>query len=301
MSVSKTEFQEFLDGELDKLKGVYYPVRAGMLRRAVIRRLSPKKLHPNPDDEFCDPAVGPSYEIISRYVKEYSRNNQFSHKEDYMETDINDPLYVERIRPDGYMILNGHHRWAAALKLGLSSLPVRIVDLTQEMDVKKMLENAKHNKRVSLDLDEIVFTDREDEAAEKPLPFPFSHIYRERVRLGIPALFHFLNTQGYDIWLYSSNFYSADYIQRMFLLRQVLVTGVITGTGRNGLKNAVRKKLMEMILNHYQETVHIERMSVLRTNTEKGVFEDHPLTGGGDGWSTQVMDIIGAMNRHEEA
>ena len=182
MSVSKTEFQEFLDGELDKLKGVYYPVRAGMLRRAVIRRLSPKKLHPNPDDEFCDPAVGPSYEIISRYVKEYSRNNQFSHKEDYMETDINDPLYVERIRPDGYMILNGHHRWAAALKLGLSSLPVRIVDLTQEMDVKKMLENAKHNKRVSLDLDEIVFTDREDEAAEKPLPFPVSHIYRERVR-----------------------------------------------------------------------------------------------------------------------
>ena len=55
------------------------------------------------------------------------------------------------------MILNGHHRWAAALRLGFKTVPVKIVNLTQQTDIEKMLAASKHDKRVSLDLDETIF------------------------------------------------------------------------------------------------------------------------------------------------
>ena len=28
---------------------------------------------------------------------------------------LEDPIVVEKVHPDGYMILNGHHRWAASM------------------------------------------------------------------------------------------------------------------------------------------------------------------------------------------
>ncbi|MCR4831375.1 MAG: hypothetical protein K5883_07980 [Pseudobutyrivibrio sp.] len=55
------------------------------------------------------------------------------------------------------MILNGHHRWAVALRLGYSNIPVKIVNLTHESDIKQILSNSTHDKRVTMDLDEVVF------------------------------------------------------------------------------------------------------------------------------------------------
>ena len=45
---------------------------------------------------------------------------------------VNEPIPVEKMYPEGYMILNGHHRWAAALRLGQPEIPVKIVNLTHE-------------------------------------------------------------------------------------------------------------------------------------------------------------------------
>ena len=35
--MAKTEFQTFLEQEVNKVKGVYYPVKAGFLRRLLIK------------------------------------------------------------------------------------------------------------------------------------------------------------------------------------------------------------------------------------------------------------------------
>ena len=51
-----TAFEEFIAEEIKQYKGVYVPVKAGLLRRALIRWAPCDKLHPNPDDEFCSSA-----------------------------------------------------------------------------------------------------------------------------------------------------------------------------------------------------------------------------------------------------
>ena len=299
MSENKTQFQVFLENEVRKVQGVYVPVRAGWLRRALIRRVSCRKLHPNPDDEFCRPEVGPNYGIISGYEKDYRTLLLHPIREGVMESGISEPLIVERIRPDGYMILNGHHRWAAALRTGFSNLPVKIVDLTQEKDIMKMLSEAKHEKRVTLDLDEVVFRTEGDELAEKALPFPFGQIYRERLRLGIPALFRFLGTKGYDIWVYSSGYYSVDYIRQLFRKYHADVNGIVTGTARKRPKEAKNEESLESRLSEkYPLTVHIDNDTVLRINNRTKEFREFSLKDAGAGWSKEIMGIIGEMEEH---
>ena len=62
------------------------------------------------------------------------------------------------------MILNGHHRWAAALRTDIKRIPVNIINITHEVDIENMLRLSDHDKRVSLDLDEVIlgFTDEDE-------------------------------------------------------------------------------------------------------------------------------------------
>lgn len=143
--------------------------------------------------------------------------------------DFEEPLTVEKIRPDGYLLLNGHHRWAAAMRMGVRRAPIHIVNLTQTADIQKMLQNAKHDKSVALDLDEVVFASGREMAMEKALPFPARRVYKERLRYGIPALFRFFKSHGYDIWVYTAQYYSMEYIQHLFKWYGVKIDNFVTG------------------------------------------------------------------------
>ena len=293
MAGSNTAFDEFIASEVKKYKGVYVPVKAGILQRALIRWAPCASLHPNPDDEFCSPKVGPNYQIISEYMYSFRLERQSSKQ--YCE----EPLIVEKIRPDGYMILNGHHRWAAALQLGFRRIPIEVVDLTQEMDIRNILQYSEHDKRVTLDLDEVVFRPEGDDPAEKPLPFPLRNIYKQRLRLGIPALFHYLNKKGYDIWVYSAGYYSADYIQRLFRKYGVHVNGAVTGTGRKtGEDREIRRELEALITAKYLETVHIDDAAVLRIFSQTKQVEEYNLGEGTEAWSKRVIDVMETFKHH---
>ncbi len=289
----RTEFESFLQTEVDKVKGIAYPVKAGLLRRLLVSEVPCSKLHPNPDDEFCFPEIGPNYEIISGYVSDYAR---YQKDLAFARSSVREPIEVERIRPDGYMILNGHHRWGAACKVGRERLRVRIVNLTQQKDIEKMLKSSRNRKRVSLDLDEVVFRPKEDSALEKPLPFPFSRIYRERLRKGIPALFQTMKRKGYDIWIYSARNYSVDYLQHYFLHYFVKVTGIVTGTARKGPAGTdTRKELEKRLSEKYTSTVHIDSGTVFCTFPEEKRFEEYRLSGNPETWSREVIEVFEKM------
>lgn len=293
MASTNTAFDEFIAEEVKRYKGINVPVKAGILRRAIIRWAPLTKLHPNPDDEFCMPKVGPNYRIISEYIQSFRLE---AHTRDYCQ----EPLTVEKVRPDGYLILNGHHRWAAALRMGFSRIPIRIVDLTQDTDIKTILKNTKHDKRVTLDLDEVVFRKEGEGPLEKPLPFPAGRIYKERLRLGVPALFHYLNIQGYDIWVYSAGYYSFDYIRRLFRKHHVHICNAVTGTGRKTADDTeeTKKELETLIANTYQHTVHIDNDMLLRISSRTGEIEEHEITGAPEDWSRQVMEIMEKIEKH---
>ncbi len=294
MAIASDSFPGFLREEIRKYGGVMIPVRAGLLECLLVKKAAVAKLHPNPDDEFSRPEIGPNYSIISEYMARYQRYGSMKRPEELVE----EPLMVEKVHPDGYMLLNGHHRWAAYWKLGVRKAPVSIVNLTQKADIEEMRRSSSHDRRATLDLDEVVFC-RGDEPAEKPLPGLWGRRYREKLRLGLPALLHFLTKQGYDIWVYSAKYYSMDYIRAYLRHYSVKVDGIVTGTARKTKEKAEdRKQVEQLFRERYAQTLHIDRDAVLRTFAESRAFEEYPVDDGSAGWAQAVMSIVRGLDAH---
>ena len=288
-------FQEYLNEEVNKVKGVYYPVRASFLKRKFCKKASCRALHPNPEDEFCFPDIGPNYGIIKKYQQQYRQGVQF--KTGFEESGIDEPLMVQKTRPDGYMILNGHHRWAAAIRSGVGKVKIKIVNLTQVSDIRKMIENSQSDRRVTLDLDEVVFCGKDDPYVEKPLPFPLNRFFKERIRKGIPALLHVFNQRDVDIWVYTSKYYSLEYIRFLFKHRAVRLTGIVTGTAQKGPHAAANAKTMkEMLEKKYRSTIHIDNNLIVRTVSGSKEIEDYPLSGNPETWSREALNILAKIN-----
>lgn len=294
--LDNTDFKEFVANDVKKQKGIFHPVKASFLERLLVKKVSCKKLHPNESDEFTFADIGPSYRIISEYEKNFRHLLSKGQRLDM------EPLTIEKLYPHGYLLLNGHHRWAAAMRVGLRRVPVEIVNLAQESDIKKILENSKHNKRVTLDLDEVVFKSNDDPHLEKPLFFPFNLKFKKRIRLGIPALFYFLSKNGYDIWVYSANYYSIDDIKRFFRHYSVNVDGIITGTAKKKLHpTKADAEMDQLIANKYQETLHIDNNMILLTHKETGEFDEYELNANAEDWSRNAITIIGEIENARKA
>ena len=296
MARDNSALMQFVTADIQKYDGIRMPLKASLVEKALVRKLPMDRLHPNPDDEFCMPQIGPNYSIISGYEQQI-RNATERGKSPFAE-----PLMVEKMRPDGYLILNGHHRWAAARNMGLKSVPVNIINPTHEIDIKEMLANSKHDRRVSFDLDEVVFRsgDSPDEV-EKGLGFPFNRHYKDRLRIGIPALFLFLTQSGYDIWVYTSKFYSLDYIQRLFKHYHVTVDGVVTcRANRKKIAPGKDSSIAKLVAKKYPTTITVDNDSVLFTHSSTKEFEQFDLSGSATEWSKQVISIMKTLNNKQQ-
>lgn len=284
---SSNSFDQFISDEIEKGKGLYVPVKASRFERMFVKWHDCKDLHPNPDDEFSDPAIGPSYRIISDYEREFRDRLKNG------EQPINDPLIVGKVHPEGYMLINGHHRWAAALKVEIKKVPIKIINMMSDEELQRIVESSQHDKRVTMDLDEVVFKSKWDNYVEKETGFHFGSKIKKKMMLGIPALFNYLTTHGYDIFVYSSEFYSIDDIRRYFNRFFVHVDGIITGTGKKNVKfSESQKTVMNLIKNKYAKTIHIDNDSVICTHSGTGEFEEYDLEVTGSLWPKKVIEII---------
>lgn len=298
MITAKSEFTEFIYNDIKKYDGVRIPLKTGLLKRMLIRWTKCSNLHPNPDDEFCFPNVGPSYSIISDYEKKM--RFEMSHGSGPWDG-IDERLMVERMHPEGYMLINGHHRWAAAMRLGIKKAPIKILNLTHEEDIVNILEKSRNNKRVTVDLNELVFVDEAECSVEKKLPFPANRIYKENIRLGFPALCRFLQSKGYDLWVFTSDFYSVDYIERLLKKHYIKPDGIITASGRiEKTAEDKKKRIKELMKKKYSRTLNLYNDMMILVESQTGDYEQFPLEGSANDWVKSVEKVVKKIDDNEK-
>jgi hypothetical protein len=293
----KTEFSEFIANDIKKYDGVRIPLKTGFLKRTFIRWTKCSNLHPNPDDEFCFPDVGPSYTIISEYEKKM--REEMSRGYSAWEG-MDERIMVERMYPEGYMLINGHHRWAAAIRLGVKKAPIKILNLVHEEDIIDIIEKSKNNKRVTIDLSELVFVKEDDFPAENNLPFPANRRYKERIRLGFPALCRFLQANGYDVWAFTPEYYSVDYIESLLKKYHVKPDGIITASGRLEKSSEDKKKrIKDLMKKKYIKTLNLYSDMVIAVDSTTGNYDQFELKGDSHDWSKEVENVVKKMGENE--
>lgn len=112
--------------DLEKYNGRRELVQANFIDILTVRHLSPDQMHVNPDDDFVNPKVGPNEEIVDHYIEEATSDMEVG------EMSFDDPIMVAKMENGEYMIVNGHHRWAAAVKVGLKQVRVVVVNPSWE-------------------------------------------------------------------------------------------------------------------------------------------------------------------------
>ena len=295
MAAVKTELSEFVANDIKKYEGVRMPLRTSFLKRTFKRWTKVVNIHPNPDDEFCFPNVGPNYSIISDYEKkmklEMKRGGNPWNR-------IDDRLMVEGMYPDGYMLINGHHRWAAAKKLGIKKAPIKILNLMHADDIIDIIERSKNNKRVAIDLDALIFVNEAEHPVEKRLPFPANRRYKQRIRLGFPALCRFFQSRGYDVWVFTSEYCSVDNIRGLLKKYHVEPDGIITASGRIEKTTEYKKRIREIIKKKYLRTLTLYDDIMIVVNSQSGASDQIPLEGKANEW---VLSVENAVKRLEES
>ncbi len=86
-----------------------------------IKKIDPNRMHPNPEDEFSMPEIGPNKSIIESYCQKI----RFNQLHDFLI--FEEPIVLRKL-PDGdFMLLNGHHRWAACIKMNVKKVRAVII------------------------------------------------------------------------------------------------------------------------------------------------------------------------------
>lgn len=278
------DYVECVLNDVEKYNNVRQTIKAGIRERFFLKYVDPKKLHPNPSDEFSQAEVGPNLGIVSDYVGQIRFNQQ--HDIDIFE----EPVIAQKMLPDGYLLLNGHHRWFAALRMGINKLHVKIVNVVGEEDVKRMLDSTNNDMLVSFDFDEVLTSlDTNNQAAV--INKLFEHKFDERLRIGAPEVISMLQSKGYDVCIYTAGYLSEEEINDFFAMYDVTVNIILNGFNDKRKNNhaAGTKGIKDLAENKYKKIVHIDNESISIVNHETKELESYDIDGD---WKTGIEKIL---------
>ena len=178
-------------------------------------------------------------------------------------------------------------------------MPIKILNLTHEDDIINIIERSENNKRAAIDLDDLIFVNEAEYPAEKKLPYLADIRYnKKRIRLGFPALCRFLQSRGYDVWVFTSEFCSVDHIERLLKRYHITPDGIITASGRiEKTEENKKKRIREMMNKKYIRTITLYNDLMIVVNSQTGDSDQIPLEGLANEW---VMDIEKAVRGLEE-
>ena len=275
-------YKKYVLEEINYRTGLYHPVKSNLLQRLFTKMMKPQKLEPNPEDEFSISSVGPNWEIVKNYEDKIRFNLMGGLKI------FDEPLYIVRLDKGGYMLLNGHHRWLAALVVKLKKVPVKLTNITQEADVYKAINKSKRDKCVSIDFDEILLATESVLSENVQLFFPLNKIYKEKIRENTALLTKELNRMGYDVWVYTGSYLSYNHIKSLFLLYGCKVDGIVNGLKMKG-KSA---KLKDIFRNKYKTIVHLNNDYITCVDTKSREYEMIELDADIREWAVSVVNKL---------
>lgn len=279
MAASNKDFKSLVLEDMATFDGLAKPVRASVLERICIKKLKINKLHPNPTDEFSMENIGPNYGIVNNYADAMRK------AKDMDMPIMKEPIIIEKMSTGGYMILNGHHRWMAAHIAGVKKVPVQVVNVAPDEEIFATFNKSNNTKCVSFDLDEVLLADRSTYPVDEKPSFLSKKIFPKILRYNSGTLINELRNNGFDVWIYTADFQSSEYIDVLLRYQHTKVDGIVNGLSkrksRDGIKNA--------FINKYKYSIHIDNYGIICVNNEIKDFESIDIETTQNNWAADIM------------
>lgn len=282
MAVLSEDYKALVLEDMARYDGLSKPVRASVIERLLTKQLDIKKLHPNPFDEFSVTDIGPNYGIVNDYAASM-RDAQWQSKKV-----INEPIVIEKMSVGGYMILNGHHRWLAAHRAGIKKVPVQVVNVAPDEEIFEIIYKSNNTKCVSIDLDEVLLADRDTYPEGVKVSFIFQKLFPKILRYNSGTLINELRSEGFDVWIYTNNFHSTEYINGLLKHQHTKVDGIVNGLARKKTKDTLKNAF----ISKYNYSLHIDNDGIICVNNLRRTFESTDISTTQNTWAADVMKQV---------
>lgn len=280
-----SDYIEKVVEDVEKYNGIRKVIKAGLIERCMTRFCAPEKLHPNPADEFSQAEIGPNLEIVGEYV------TQIKFLEAHRMDVFDDPVIVEKMEPDGYLLLNGHHRWFAALRMNVKKLHVKIVNIITDIDLGRMIGASANDKLVTFDFDEVLLTIDENNMATLSSTI-FSKKIKERLRTGAPEVIRAFQNKGYDICVYTSGYFTEEDFNDFFSMYDLKADVIVNGVNEKRKAAGSADRIKQLLKENYKRIVHVDNESVYDVDHVIKEFETYEIKDFDLSWDEGVKDII---------
>jgi hypothetical protein len=149
------------------------------------------------------------------------------------------------------------------------------------------------NIRISFDLDDTLFVDAKQINAEPLLSFPYSLIYKERLRLGTPELMNKIREEGIEIWIYTTSYRTPRYIRNYFKHYKVKIDGIVNGDRHyREVQQNHNYILPSKLPNKYRIDLHIDDDISVKKNGEANGFRVYILKEENENWTKELWDFV---------
>ena len=144
--------------------------------------------------------------------------------------------------------------------------------------------------RVSFDLDEVLFVSPQTHRIEPAPIFPLSRVFRERLRLGTPALINSLQKMGYEVWVYTSSYRTTRYIRTLCALYGVHFDGIVNAQRHLREVQRDRKTILPQKLpNRYRISLHVDDEMVICSYGREYGFHTYQLDAEDANWKEKII------------
>ena len=117
-------------------------------------------------------------------------------------------------------------------------------------------------------------------------------IYKKNIRENASLLIEEFHRLGYDVWIYTGNYHSVEYINGLMKIHKAKADGIVNGLG--GKKG--NSHIKEAFVKKYKYSIHVDNDMVLCVNTVTKDYESIDIDTNGADWSAEVINIIRKLN-----
>lgn len=143
---------------------------------------------------------------------------------------------------------------------------------------------------ISFDLDDTLFVSPLTHETEKELPFPLNHFYKERLRKGTISLIHALQSNGNQVYVYTTSYRSERYIRNLFHHYGIKFDRIINGaTHEKEVQGKKSEAMPSKYPSRYRIDLHIDDDKSVMENGKIYGFRVFLIGGQDDKWIDKIL------------
>lgn len=147
--------------------------------------------------------------------------------------------------------------------------------------------------RISFDLDDTLILTGEGCKYEPPVKFPYSILYKERLRKGTVSLFKSLGCIKCEIYIYTTSERSEQYINRLFKLYGLRINKVINQQVHQNIVQGNRKEIMpSKVPSKFGIDLHIDDDITVKQNGTHFGFRVLIISKDDEDWALKVLNEV---------